>query len=29
MEQWSAERANEWFASIPWAFGCNFLRTRR
>ena len=25
MEQWSAERANEWFASIPWPFGCNFL----
>ena len=24
-EQWSAERANEWFASIPWPFGCNFL----
>ena len=25
MEQWSAERANEWFASIPYPFGCNFL----
>ena len=25
MEQWSAERANEWFASIPLPFGCNFL----
>ena len=25
MHQWSAERANEWFASIPWPFGCNFL----
>ena len=25
MEQWSAEQANEWFASIPWPFGCNFL----
>ena len=24
-EQWSAERANEWFASIPLPFGCNFL----
>ena len=23
--QWSAERANEWFASIPLPFGCNFL----
>ena len=25
MEQWGAERANEWFASIPYPFGCNFL----
>ena len=25
MEQWSVERANEWFASIPLPFGCNFL----
>lgn len=25
MEQWSAARANEWFASIPLPFGCNFL----
>ena len=25
MEQWSAKRANEWFASIPLPFGCNFL----
>ena len=23
--QWSPERANEWFASIPLPFGCNFL----
>ena len=23
--QWSAERANEWFASMPLPFGCNFL----
>ena len=23
--QWSTERANEWFASIPLPFGCNFL----
>ena len=24
-DQWSPERANEWFASIPLPFGCNFL----
>jgi hypothetical protein len=23
-EQWSPERANEWYAQQPWLIGCNF-----
>src|SRR6186713_2682867 len=24
-DRWPAEKANEWYASLPWLVGCNFI----